>query len=149
MVECVIASNEGSKYAHRKLYHCAEDAYIVVADDIINAVVTLVKDMKRLHIAATWRDLISLSVWKRDPKAGDLFILLQSSGIRAEELLPFRDADIGDLFPWLYYGKRFEVLRKICRIAKASAEGHTSRNDIRVHCHLISEELQCIIASSL
>jgi hypothetical protein len=149
MVEGVIASNKESKYAHSKLYHYAEDAYITVDGDILNAVVTFSKDMKRLHIAATWRDLLRLCVWKEDPKTGDLFVLFKNSGIRTEELLPFRDSDIGDLFPWLYYGRRFEVLRKICRVAKANAESRTSRNDILVHCHLISEELQCIIASSL
>ncbi|HAM50947.1 MAG TPA: hypothetical protein DCP92_09765 [Nitrospiraceae bacterium] len=149
MKEGILASNEQSRNVHRGLYHYAEGAYIIVDGGIINSIDTLTKDINRLHIAATWRDLISLSVWKEDPKTGDLFVLLKKIGIRTEELLLFKDSDIGDLLPWLYYGKRFEVLRKICRTATVNVENHMSRNDIRVCCHLTSEEPHCIIASSL
>ena len=80
---------------------------------------------------------------------GDAFFLLRNTGISREELLPFRDSDISDLFPWLYYGKRFDILRKICVAAKTNAERHIKNRDTRVHCHLSSVDTNRIVASSL
>jgi len=57
--------------------------------------------------------------------------------------------DTINLFPWLYYGKRFDVLRKICFAAKTNAERHVRNREMRVHCHLSSADTNRIVASSL
>lgn len=148
-MEAVIASDEESRRLHRELYRCAEETYRIVEDDILSSLSDITGDLKRLHIAASWLDLMRLAAWKADPGIGDLFIILKSAGIKAEHLLPFRDSDIGDLFPWLYYANRVDTLRKICRIAKANAEKHLQNRDTRVYTHLISDDMHRIVASSL
>jgi len=149
MREVVIASNEESGKIHRETCHPAGDDCHLVRGDILGSVEDLSQDLDRLHIAATWPDMIRLAAWKGEPTMGDLFLLLKNTGVGAEELLPFSDADTGDLFPWLYYGKRLDTLRKICRIAKRNAEEHLRKKDVRVYCHLVLEDVHRIVASSL
>ncbi|HET6513657.1 MAG TPA: hypothetical protein VFG09_00705 [Thermodesulfovibrionales bacterium] len=148
-LERVIVSSEVSRRAHRELYHCAEEAYRMVNGDILEAVKDFSGDFRRLHIASTWKDLLKLVSWTSDPRIGDLFLILKNIGVKTEELLPFRESDIGDIFPWLYYGKRFDALRKLCQIAKTNAERHLKNRDTRVYTHLVAEDLGNIVASSL
>jgi len=49
-------------------------------------------------------------------------------------------AHINDLFPWLYYSNRFDILRKICGIAKTRIESKIDSKTVLVYCHLVSEE---------
>jgi hypothetical protein len=149
MIEIVFASDEGSKNAHRELYHLGEQAYVIPADNFIEAIAQFEGDVHRLHISSNWHDIIRLAVWRADPKAGDVFLLLRNIGIAAEELHPFRESDIADIFPWLYYGKRLDVLRKICFAARANVEKRLKNKEARVHCHLTSEDTNRIVASSL
>ncbi|MEK6673224.1 MAG: hypothetical protein AABY42_07080 [Nitrospirota bacterium] len=149
MREHVIVSGELSKMAHKDLYHLSDDLYATISDCLILSLPELPSDISRLHIASTWTDIIRLAVWKDEPAMGDVYLLLKGLGIRPEELLPFSNSDINDLFPWLYYGKRFDILRKVCLTAKTNSEKHLKNSDARVHCHLISEERTCIVASSL
>ena len=148
LTETVLVSDNEAQRLHRELYHCSEDAYRRV-EDLLAAVAALSADLRRVHIVATWSDLLRLALWKQEPKIGDLFLLLKGTGVRSEELLPFKDADIGDMFPWLYYGKRLDTLRKICRVAKENAEKHLRNREARVHTHLVSAEVHRIVASSL
>lgn len=148
-MEAVIASDEESKRLHKELYHCPDDAYRFAGDDIFAAIRGLGGDFRRLHVATGWPDILRLAVWKVDPGIGDLFVLLRSVGLREEELLPFRASATGDIFPWLYYGRRLDVLRKICCIAKTNVESHLKDRDTRVYTHLISQDLRGIVASSL
>jgi hypothetical protein len=149
MIEIVFASDEVSKNAHWELYRLDEQAYIIITDDLIETITQFRGDPHRLHVSSNWADITSLAVWKSEPKAGDVLFLLRSMGITSEELFPFRDAGIADLFPWLYYGKRVDVLRKICLVAKANVEKHIENKELRIHCHLTSEETNRIVASSL
>ncbi len=149
MIEIVFASNDASRTAHQELYHFREQAYTIVADNLIENITQIRGDIKKLHISSNWVDIIRLAIWKSEPTTGDVFFLLKNMGITSEELLPFREAGTADLFPWLYYGKRFDVLRKICLAARANAEKHIRDKDVRVHCHLTSEDTNRIVASSL
>jgi hypothetical protein len=147
--EVVLASDETSRVAHKELYRLHDDSYRIVTDDLLGTIAALEGQIKRLHISSNWTDIVRLATWRSNPNAGDVFFLLRSMGIGTEELLPFRDSDIADLFPWLYYGKRFDILRKICFAAKTNAERHIKSRDTRVHCHLSSDDISRIVASSL
>jgi hypothetical protein len=149
MRETVLASSESSRDAHRELYRFAEDAYIVVSGSLLDTITAFNGDSDRLHISSDWSDAVRLAVWKTDPGIGDALFLLRNMGISSEELLPYRRAEVSDLFPWLYYGKRFDVLRKICFAAKTNAERHVRNREMRVHCHLSSADTNRIVASSL
>ncbi len=149
MREIVFASSEASGNAHRELYHFGEQSYVIVRGDLIETLTAFRGDMNRLHISSNWNDIITLAVWKSGPGMGDVLFLLRKMGLTSEELFPFRDAHISDLFPWLYYGRRFDVLRKICRAARANVEKHIGNRELRIHCHLASEDTNRIIASSL
>ncbi len=149
MSEIVFVSNEASRNAHRELYHFREQSYIIVTGDLLQTVTAFRGDLNKLHVASGWLDIIKLAVWKSEPGVGDLFFLLRSLGITPEELLPFREAEIADLFPWLYYSKRFDVLRKICFAARANVGKHIKNKEARIHCHLTSEDAKRIVASSL
>lgn len=89
-------------------------------------------------------------MWKTaKPAVGDIFTLLRNEGISSEELQQFKASDINDLFPWLYYGKRFDILRRLCHIAKRKVEGNFKKYSIAVECHIIAEDIKKIVASSL
>jgi hypothetical protein len=147
-VEVVLASDETSWYAHQELYRLNDGSYRIVSD-LLGTIAALEGRIKRLHISSNWTDIIRLATWRPDPNRGDVFVLLRNIGISPGELLPFRDAALADIFPWLYYGKRFDILRKICRAAKTNAERHLKDGDTRVHCHLSSGDVNRIVASSL
>ena len=149
MTEWVFASSPASKDAHRNLYHFSESSYIIAGEDLIESIMELRGDFRRLHIASPWIIMARLAIGKAKPLMGDMFLLLRSAGVDAEELVPFREAELGDIFPWLYYGRRFDVLRRICQAAKSNAERYLKDKDIRVHCHLVVEDTREIIASSL
>lgn len=149
MTERVFASSPASKDAHKNLYHFSENSYIITGENLMESIIEFGEDLSRLHIASTWVIMLRLAMWKARPHMGDMFLLLKNAGVKAEELAPFRESEPGDIFPWLYYGRRFDVLRRICQAAKANAEKYLKDTNARVHCHLVVEDTPEIIASSL
>ena len=149
MTEWVFVSSPAAKDAHKNLYHFSETSYIITGEDLMESLIGFRGNLSRLHIASTWTIMVGLAIWRARPHRGDMFLLLRNAGISAEELAPFRESEVGDIFPWLYYGKRFDVLRRICQTAKASTERYLKEKDARVHCHLVVEDIPQIIASSL
>jgi hypothetical protein len=147
--EIVLASSADSRDAHKELYHFTDSVYFMSGKDLVEAIAELSGDHNRIHISSPWKDMVRLAVWKSEPGKGDVFLLLMNAGITAEELRPFRDSEISDLFPWLYYGNRLDVLRKICRTAKANVEKNIGGRETHVYCHLTSEATKRIVASSL
>ena len=147
--DIVLVADERSKKIHRGLFNFTEDAYRLGPGDFFTRIGGLDEPARRVHIVLPWRDMVRLAIWTENPSRGDVLVLSADAGMSAEELLPFKGSDIGDLFPYLVYGKRFGVLRKICRIASKSSERHMKNKDVRVHCHLVSEDADMIIASSL
>jgi len=83
------------------------------------------------------------------PPVFDVISLLKKAGVGEAELLPFKTADINDLFPWLYYGRKFDVVRKVCSVAKAKTEAKITGKYVPVICHLLSDDTERIVASSL
>ena len=149
MTEWVFASSPASKDAHKNFYHFSDSSYIITGEDLMESITGFRGDLSRLHIASTWTIMAGIAMWKARPHRGDMFLLLRNAGIKAEELTPFGESEVGDIFPWLYYGRRFDVLRRICQTAKASTERYLKDKDARVHCHLVAEDTPHIIASSL
>lgn len=145
----MLASNEASRDAHRELYHFTENRYIIAGEGILDSVLGVDADLKRLHISSPWNDIVRLATWKSEPRRSDIFLLLMNAGVVAGDLTLLRDSELPDIFPWLFYGKKLDVLRKICRNAKANAEMYIGIRGTRVYCHMISEDTKSIIASSL
>lgn len=150
--ELVICDGEAAARAHQQLFTMPASCYrLAGADGILQAVSSAVtEDLTRLHIAAGWEAMLQVAFWtSRRPLLIDLLGLLKKTGVSEAELQPFRTADIQDLFPWLYYGKRFETLRKVANRAKAKAESELEKKKLMVYCHLVAEDTGQIIASSL
>ena len=158
--ELVICDSECSRTAHKELFHFSDEAYILTGeqDNVFDTILGIMNTFNaapatgpsRIHIVLGWENILRVSSWKLTrPDVGDTFILLKNSGVGAQELQPFKTSDINDLFPWLYYGKRFDVLRKICHAAKKRIEGHLKNHTIRVDGHLIADDTKKIVASTL
>lgn len=158
--EVVLCDSELSRRAHKELYRFSDEVY-VIADTgfgVFDAVTQLAGSCaetggpcpSKIHIVLGWENILRVSSWKAErPGAGDAFLVLKAAGVTDRELQPFKAADINDLFPWLYYGKRFDVLRKVCHAAKHRMEGRLNNRSVRVDSHLIAEDTRKIVASSL
>jgi N-acetyl-anhydromuramyl-L-alanine amidase AmpD len=75
--------------------------------------------------------------------------LIKKAGIGDAEIAPFKKSEVGDIFPWLYYGKRFDVLRRVCNTAKTRIESKLERKKLLVYCHLVMDDAGTIVASNL
>lgn len=151
--EIVIASNELTKNIHRELFHFDEKCYILInSTSLINCEPSTIshqicKDAERIHLALNWTDMMRFGTWCEKPATGDILILLKKIGLSDKELQPFKDS-IDDILAYLYYGKRFDILRRLCSAIKRNLENNI-KGAARVNCHLIYEETCSIIASSL
>ncbi len=149
--ELVLAQHAGSKRVHQELFLFDDSRYIVAGNDILASILSLAEQgVDKMHIVADWEHLLMVALWiPSHPPVFDVLNLLRKHGVSDDELAPFGASDINDLFPWLYYGSKFDVLRKICNAAKAKAESRASRKHMHIVCHLVSEETSRIAASSL
>ena len=160
--ELVICDGDTSRNAHSDRYNFSDESYLIVDNNagVFGAVSKIVGAFNsgsagafgKIHIAMGWENLLKISLWREQrPETGEVFTLLKNSGLNSRDLQPFRNADINDFFPWLYYGKRFDVLRKVCRAVKRRLEGHLRDNSIRVDCHMVAVDADTarIVAGSL
>lgn len=158
--EVVICDSALSRQAHQELFRFNDAVYMIADEgtsifDVVTQVTTSCNGAReacpsRIHIVLGWENILKVSAWKpTKPAPGDAFLILKGAGVSAQEFQPFKNADINDIFPWLYYGKRFDVLRKICHAAKKQLEGHLKNHTIRVDSHLIAGDTKRIVASSL
>lgn len=149
--EIVISLNELTTQAHKELYSFDDNRYIISGTDLLGSILSAAeKGADRLHIAADWEYLLRIALWTpSQPLLFDVITLLKKSGAEESELQPFMKAEISDLLPWLYYGRKFDILRRICIAAKTKAEAQAGRKGLHIFCHLVSEESRHIIASSL
>jgi hypothetical protein len=147
----IIADSRASLAAHRELFRFNEEVYLVSeSKGIIEVMKSIRKRRPRsLHVSGGWGWLLRLSLWKEEISWGDMLILLKDAGMNREELMPFRDSPPGDIFPSLYYGKRFEVLRRLCRRARKNLEEKPDTPPLRADFHLVEPTLSQIVASSL
>jgi hypothetical protein len=158
--EIVLYDSEQAKSAHQELYRYSDEAYTkadeaegifyFISEFIENCNCSKCGELSRIHLVLSWKNLLHIALWqKKSPTPADAAIILKSAGITAQELEPFMHSDAADIFPFLYYGKRFDILRKLCHKTKKQVEGRLKANDIRIDCHLMAEDTARIVASSL
>jgi len=149
--EVVISLNEVSVRAHKELYSFEDRRYIMSGADLLASILSAAeKGVDRLHIATNWENLLRIALWSSGkPPLFDVISLLKKSGVAEAELQPFRKSEISDLLPSLYYGGKFDILRRVCYAARTKAEAKANRRGLHIYCHLVSDESRRIIASSL
>ncbi|MBI5847839.1 MAG: hypothetical protein HZB31_07820 [Nitrospirae bacterium] len=149
--EVVLAVNDLAAQAHKELYAFEASRYRISGTDLFASLLSVFeKGADRLHIVADWENLLRIALWSPGkPPLFDVLSLLKKSGAAEAELQPFGKAEISDLLPWLYYGRKFDILRRLCHAARSKAEAKANRKGMHVYCHLVSDESRCIIASSL
>jgi hypothetical protein len=148
-VEIVLFDTEVSYGAHRELFRFDPDKYVSCE----NSPVAFLQDISispgKVHLSLTWENVLGVALWKDRINIGETVLLLKDTGLSDAELTPFRNGSINDIFPVLYYGKHFDVLRKVCNIAKKRAQDKLRSSGIQIQCHMVSEEIGRIVASSL
>jgi hypothetical protein len=149
--EIVIFQDEISRKSHKALLSLDDACYKQSCINIVDSVVEVAQSgLSKLHISAGWENILKIAVWTCDsPLIHDVISLVKKCGVKEEELMPFKHSDINDIFPWLYYSNRTDILRKICGAAKTRIESRIDSRKVLVYCHLVSEESEKIIASSL
>lgn len=149
--EIVIASNESTMCIHRDLFRLPEESYVLIDGCPIGSLLSKeglakAQDLK-IHLALNWADLMRLATGKESPGKGDIIMLMKKVGLTAIELQPINDP-MNEMMAFLYYGKRFDILRRLCSETKRNVE-RNFKGLVRINCHLIYEEASAIIASSL
>ena len=149
--EIVIFQDEISRKSHKALFSLDDACYKQSCINIVDSVLEAAESgLSKLHISAGWENILKIAVWTCDsPLIHDVIALVKKCGVKEEELMPFKHSDINDIFPWLYYSNRTDILRKICNAAKTRIESRIDSRKVLVYCHLVSEETRKIIASSL
>jgi len=149
--EIAIFQDEISRKSHKVLFSLDDSCYKRCCKNIVDTVLEVAQSgLSKLHIIAGWENILALAVWTRDrPLLHEVIALIKKTGVKEEELKPFKNSDIHDLFPWLYYSNRFDILRKICSAAKSKIESKIDSRKVLVYCHLVSDETGKIVASSL
>ena len=149
--EIVIFEDECSRESHKALFFLDDACYKRNDKNIINTILEAAQaGLSKLHISAGWENILKIAVWTCDgPMIHEVMALLRKTGLREEDLTPFKHAHINDIFPWLYYGNRFDILRRICGTAKTRIESKIDSRTVLVYCHLVSEETEKTIASNL
>jgi hypothetical protein len=147
----VLFQGEAAKSFHKKLFSLDEGSYLSAEREMPRAILRTAKeDVFKLHVVAGWETLLAVALWTDEPPSrSDVISLLRGAGATGEELTPFREAEINDIFLWLYYSRKFDILRKVCNAARAKAESRIGSKAPRVNCHLVWEEAGGIVASSL
>ncbi|RMG70082.1 MAG: hypothetical protein D6710_07720 [Nitrospirae bacterium] len=148
--EVVISEDELCREAHRGLFRFSSENYIVADGDAFKLLKDVLKaGAIKVHLVGSWRWILGFAMGSKELDRGELFYTLKSLGLKEEELVPFRKSDVDDLFHFLYYGKRFEVLRRVCQRAKKKTEQSLNKEGVSIHCHIVSAITNQIVASSL
>ncbi len=158
--ELIVCESEQARQAHRELFRFSDIHYLTATEPgkVFEAIVGVVAGCNsrtsvcpsKIDVVVSWENLLKLSLWQEArPTASDVLIFLRVMGISSHELEPFKTSDLDDFFPWLYYGKRLDILRRICHTAKRKIESHLKNLSVRVNCHIIAEDTRKIVASSL
>lgn len=100
---------------------------------------------RHIHLVTDWAELLSLLGVAESASAA--IRLLRDSGMKEGEAAAFRGALPSDLFPSLYYGKRFDILKRVCLTAKRRFESMACST--RIDCHLVSPVIMQVVATSL
>jgi hypothetical protein len=146
----VLFEGEAAKKSHQELFLLPDAQYRIIEGAITEDVAAVFPAvLGELHIAAGWETILSVALWSRlGPSVQDVATLLKKSGKTDADLFSPEDLDLRDIFSLFCREERFDFLRKICNMAKANVESRCGRKT-KVHCHLVSEESEKIVASSL
>ena len=149
--EIVLYRGEAARQSHKELFALPDSCYVPLGEDVTAAVLDSAGEgVTKLHVLSGWEDMLRVALWSVGrPQRREVLELLKKSSAAESDLAPFRDADINDIFPSLYYGKRFDVLRKVCQAARSRAEGKIGRRNLLVYCHLVPDDVGRIVASNL
>ncbi|MBF0317460.1 MAG: hypothetical protein HQL04_04730 [Nitrospirae bacterium] len=148
MKTIVIYDHPVSMQIHRELFHFDDDAYVSAGDDLIGMLQGLeVHGGATVSVAAQWRGMISLALWKNDPDTEEVSAFLVSVSPECKEVLLTASADY--VFELMYKQKRFDCLRRLSNTTKRLIERHIRDKRLRVEFHLVSEATGSIITSSL
>ena len=149
--EVALVQNEAARRAHQELFSFDDSRYVMCGGNIIESVSSLAaQGVDKMHVATDWEHLLRIALWSSSvPPLYEVLNLLKRLGVSDPELAPFRSSGINDLFPWLYYGKKFDTLRRLCNVAKAKAETGVETARPHVICHLVADDAMRIVASSL
>ena len=149
--EIVIFEDELSRDSHKALFVLDDVCYRRNDNEIVNTILEAAQSgLSKLHVSVGWENILKIAVWSCDrPLIHEVLTLIRKAGVKDEDLRPFSHSDINDIFPWLYYSNRFDILRKICNAAKSKIESKIDSRKVLVYCHLVSEGTNKIVASSL
>jgi hypothetical protein len=149
--EIVLYQGEAAKKSHQQLFALDDSCYCPAGGSIVESVLSAdLDDVSRLHISVGWEAMTELALWTPHvPPVNDVLLLLKKAGIGDDEVAPFTKGEVRDIFPWLYYGKRFDVLRRVCNTAKTRVDAKLERKKLLVYCHLSEDEAGRIVASNL
>ena len=143
----VIADSEQSKEAHQELFRYSDDNYMLVENLPFSVLSSLNGSAERLHIAGSWEYVLKIAIGSEEIRPGDVSLLMKKLGLPEDEIRPFLNAPLNDLFYTLYYGKRFDVLRRLCHHIRRTIQERFS--GLMVDCHIVVPERPQIVASSL
>lgn len=147
MQEIALCQNKVIKRAHKELFNLPDDSYIV-SSDIIKEILKIRRlETSKVHLCLNWSGLFNVILWSERLSSSLIKNILVKTGLEEKEFKYATDTDPLTLFHWLYYGKRFKVLRKLCVLARDMAQDKVRA--VRFECHLIAEEIPTIVASTL
>jgi hypothetical protein len=159
LTEAVVFDSKAALQAHKDLFRFNEQCYI--SSDNHENVFPLVAGLvdacnasesypSRIHLAAGWENMLRVAAWQSDlDSVKDAFIIMKNAGMPESALSPFTDSPVGDLFPYLYYGKQLDVMKKICVMARKQIEARVRKSPVRADCHIIMKDSPHVVASSL
>lgn len=154
----ILCDSELSKKAHKELFRYKDDVYEVVDNkDVLHKTKEIIDLLNsfpspapsKIHVVLNWANILKILLWQSENITGEILLVLRNFGLKSEELNLFKNCDIRDIFFYLYYGKKFDVLRKVCHNAKRQIERHLRNNFVKVDSHIVAEDTGRIVASSL
>ncbi len=147
MQEIALCQNEVTRIAHKELFKLPDNSYIV-SSDIIKEILNIpASDTTKIHLCLNWSGLFNVILWSENPSSSLIKSILIRAGLEEKELKDVADRDPLTFFHWLYYSKRFKILRKLCVMAKNMVQDKV--RSAFFECHLVAEEIPRIVASTL
>ncbi|MCX8068868.1 MAG: hypothetical protein N2738_00010 [Thermodesulfovibrionales bacterium] len=132
-----------------KYYLCKEPSLFI--NDLRYFLTSINNQSQKSHIKINfvidWDTLFRVLLWRDENiSVKGAYMLLIDAGLKREDIEPFFDSSLLDLFLSIYYSNRLEILRRLCSRAKKTIENKLS---IKTECHLVPKGFDFITASSL
>lgn len=158
--EMVFCDSRHAFTIHRGVFQIPEEKYYVYSEQnsFISHIISVVSSLHnksstkylKVNFVIDWDSLIRLLLWRDDNiSVRSAYILFTDAGLKREDIEPFFESSLLDLFLSIYYSKRLDVLRRLCSRAKKTVEHKLSDYSIKSDCHLVPNGFDFIAASSL